>query len=195
MIENFLRAPSGPAQIVADLVRVAGALSLVAAGIGWGWVAFWVTALALLGVVAPRFLAVRPALDIALGVTLLTAAWSSVLDVYAAIAVWDLVVHFAATGLLAATLGVVAQRTGLLPAESPRPTVALLTTTLGISAAVVWEIAEWAGHTLVDPSIFVSYTDTIGDLAFGALGAIVAGCSMPFLGARAAAAVPAGARL
>ena len=195
MIENFLRAPAGRAELFADAVRVVGVLSLVAAGVGWGAVSFWVTALALLGVFASRFLGLRAALDIALGLTLLTAAWSSVLDLYAAIPAWDLVVHFAATGLIAAALYIAAQRRGIVPPVASVPAAAVLTAAFGISAAVVWEIAEWAGHTYIDPTIFVGYTDTIGDLAAGAAGSVVAGCSMRLLTARGRVRPAADARL
>ena len=193
MIENFLRAPTGPAEVAADLVRVLGAIGVVIAAVGWGSVAFWVSALALLGACTPRFLGVRPRLDIALGATLLVASWSSVLDLYSMIGVWDLVVHFAATGLIGAVLYTAAQRAGLVATNSPPSATALVVASLGTSAAVVWEIAEWAGHTFIDASIFVSYTDTIGDLAAGVLGAVVAGSSMRFLGERARSS--AGARL
>jgi hypothetical protein len=195
VIENFMRTPLGGEEKTADAVRVLGALSLVAAGVGWGWVAFWVTALALLGVYASRFLGLRASLDIALGLTLLTAAWSSVLDLYAAIPSWDIAVHFAANGLLAAALYVVAQRLHIVPAAAPARATTVLTACFGITAAVVWEIAEWAGHNFIDASIFVAYTDTIGDLAAGALGSILAGCSMRHLGVRGDVRVAAGARL
>ncbi|WP_418606141.1 hypothetical protein [Georgenia sp. SUBG003] len=46
---------------------------------------------------------------------------------------------------------------------------------VGLALAVVWELGEWAGHTYLDPAIFVSYDDTIGDLAAGGAGAAVAG--------------------
>lgn len=47
---------------------------------------------------------------------------------------------------------------------------------LGIAAAavalgVVWELAEWWGHTAVTPEIGVGHTDTIGDLAADLVGA------------------------
>ncbi len=44
-----------------------------------------------------------------------------------------------------------------------------------MAAGVVWEIGEWFGHTFIDTSIVVEYTDTIGDLAAGGLGSLVAG--------------------
>ncbi|WP_411700281.1 hypothetical protein [Conyzicola sp.] len=178
MIENFLRPPRGPAEWAADGVRVIGTAGVVAAGVGWGPVAFWVSALSLLGVYASRFLGLRPAFDIALGVTLITASWSSVLDLYGSIGGWDLVVHFAATGLIAAALFVIAQRLLVVPADTTRAQGTVFTTAFGMSAAVVWELAEWAGHNFVDPTIFVAYNDTIGDLAAGTAGSILAGlCS------------------
>jgi hypothetical protein len=56
----------------------------------------------------------------ALGTVGVVAAWSSVLDLYAAVSGWDLVVHFATTGLLAAALVVVAERAGIVPPGAPR---------------------------------------------------------------------------
>ena len=195
VIENFRRAPSGPAEWLADAVRVLGAVSVAVAGIGWGAVAFWVTALALLGVCASRFLALRPGLDIALGITLLVAAWSSTLGLYTSVAGWDLVVHFLATGLIAAALFVVAERFSVVPVGGAPGATAVLTAAFGVTAAVVWEVAEWAGHNFVDPTIYVAYNDTIGDLVAGTVGSIVAGCSMRYLHAGARVRPTAGARL
>jgi len=178
VIETFLRPPVTPAQWAADAVRALGTAGVVAAGFGWGAVAFWVSALALLGVYASRFLGLRPGLDIALGLSLLVASWSSVLDLYAAVSGWDLVVHFAATGLLAAALFAVGQRAGVAPAAPSRAAAAVLTTAFGVTAAVVWEIAEWLGHTFVDPQIYVGYNDTVGDLVAGAAGSILAGLAL-----------------
>jgi hypothetical protein len=175
VIETFLRPPRGAAEFTADGVRVIGTLSVVAAAVAWGPVAFGVCALALLGVYASRFLGLRPALDIALGVTLLVAAWSSVLDLYSRITGWDLVVHFTANGLLAAAFVVLLERVGAVATGGTRLQMAVLTTTIGMSAAVVWEMAEWVGHNFIDPSIFVAYDDTIGDLVAGTLGSLVAG--------------------
>jgi hypothetical protein len=172
-------------------VRVLGTLSVIAAAIGCGPVALGVCALALLGVFGARFLGVRPALDVALGVTVLVAAWSSVLDIYSRVAGWDLVVHFTANGLIAAASFVLLKRIGAIAPGGSRLQVAVLTTMIGMSAAVVWEVAEWVGHNFIDPSIFVAYDDTIGDLVAGALGSLVAGLAMRFLAARSRALSPA----
>ncbi|GAB3606386.1 hypothetical protein GCM10027413_17950 [Conyzicola nivalis] len=195
MIENFLRPPVGRAEWAADGVRVIGTAGVVVAGIGWGPVAFWVSALSLLGVYASRFLGVRPAFDIALGATLIVASWSSVLGLYTSIAGWDLLVHFVATGLLAAALFVIAQRLLVVPAGATKAQGVVFTTAFGMAAAVVWEMAEWAGHNFVDPTIFVAYNDTIGDLAAGTAGSILAGCFIGYLAAHSRARAPQNAPL
>jgi hypothetical protein len=183
MIETFLRPPRHPAEFVADGVRVLGTASVVVAGIGWGAVAFWVCALSLVGVYASRFLGFRAALDIALGATLLVAAWSSVLDLYTTITGWDLLVHFTANGLIAAGAVILLERIGALPPASTRVQALVHTVSLGLAAAVVWEVAEWVGHNFVDPTIYVAYDDTIGDLVAGGLGSVLAGCALGFLAA------------
>ena len=178
MIRTFLRPPSGPADWVADGIRVLGVVSVVVALIGWTLVDAATFALVLLGLVLPRFLGVRPALDIAFGVTLLVAGWSAVLDVYVEVRWWDLPVHFALTGLVALMLYILLVRVGALadPAAERVPVwvVTMLTVSFGSAAAVLWEIAEWFGHTVIDETIYVGYTDSIGDLAIGAAGAVVA---------------------
>jgi hypothetical protein len=191
VIETFLRPPQRPAEFTADAVRALGTVSVVVAGLVWGAVAFWVCALSLLGVYASRFLGFRPALDIALGATLLVAAWSSVLDLYTTVAGWDLVVHFAANGLIAAAGTILLTRVGALPAATTRLHTTVQATTVGLAAAVVWEVAEWVGHNFVDPTIYVAYNDTIGDLVAGGLGSVLAGASAGFLAAGSRAGAPA----
>ena len=44
---------------------------------------------------------------------------------------------------------------------------------VGLVLSVLWELGEWTGHLYLDPAIYVSLTDTIGDLAAGGLGAAV----------------------
>jgi len=187
MIRTFLRQPDGAAEVAADLLRVAGVLSVLVAAIWWGPVQAGVLALSVIGLVLSRFLGVHPALDIAFSLSLLVAAWSSVLDLYGAIVGWDLLVHFIANGLLAAMLHLLCARWGIVPdpgaGRVPLPGLVVVTGALGASAGVVWEIAEWWGHTYIESDIFVGYDDTIGDLAIGTLGAIAAGMVMPLFAA------------
>jgi hypothetical protein len=113
------------------------------------------------------------------------AAWSGVFELYTSIDWLDIVIHFAANGLLAALFFVVAARTGVVPDVAAGTTSllrsALLTTVFGLAAGVLWEMGEWAGHTFIDSAIFVSYTDTIGDLAVGGLGSLLAGLCIRWL--------------
>ena len=183
MFDTLTRLPSTPAETAADVVRALGLLSFVVASLVVGGTAFPLFALILLGQFLPRYLALPSSLDITIGVVLLAAGWSNPLDLYRMIPSWDLVMHFAANGVVAVVAYVLFVRLALSGARSSDalrlrlPIVAgiLLTTTFGMAAGVVWEIGEWFGHTFIDTSIVVEYTDTIGDLAAGALGSLVAG--------------------
>ena len=181
MIETFLRAPRGPAELAADGVRVVGVLCIIVALIGWSPLDVAVFALAMLGLVIPRFLGVRPALDAAYGVAVLVAAWSGLLNLYESIEYWDLLIHFVLNGLVAAVVYVLAMRCGVIPEHAPFRSIVTLTTVFGLAAGVVWEIAEWAGHTFVDETIYVGYNDTIADLTVGGLGALLAGLAGRYL--------------
>ena len=183
MFDTLTRLPSTPAETAADVVRALGLLSFVVASLVVGGTAFPLFALILLGQFLPRYLALPSSLDITIGVVLLAAGWSNPLDLYRMIPSWDLVMHFAANGLVAVVAYLLFVRLALSGARLSDalrlrlPIVAgiLLTTTFGMAAGVVWEIGEWFGHTFIDTSIVVEYTDTIGDLAAGALGSLVAG--------------------
>jgi hypothetical protein len=182
---NFLRPSTTAGERVADVVRILGLVSLVVVAVGWGFVEMAVFALALLGVVLPRFLGTRPLLDTSFGVAVLVAAWSAVLDLYDAIVWWDIVVHFVLNGLVAAVAWVLCLRLGVSLAGAPdRRRFALtvvLTTTLGLATGALWEVGEWLGHTFIDDTIYVAYNDTIGDIVAGGLGSALAGCFMPSL--------------
>ncbi|KZX21634.1 hypothetical protein [Rathayibacter tanaceti] len=179
LVATFLQPPRTRGEWLADAVRCAGAASIVAAWIGWGLVDVAVLALAAIGLVLPRFLGIRPALDTAFGAALLVASWSSVLGLYEAWAGWDLVVHFVLNGLVAAVAFLVAARAGVVPAVSgergPLAPAIVLCACFGTTAGVLWEWGEWAGHRFIDSAIFVGYEDTLGDLAAGTLGSLLAG--------------------
>jgi len=148
---------------------------------------------------------VRPGFDIAIGGTLLVAAWSGVFELYTSIDWLDVVIHFAANGVLAGLIFVVAARVGIVadvaPGTGSAIRSAVLTTAFGLSAGVLWEMGEWAGHTYIDSAIYVGYDDTIGDLAVGGLGSLLAGLCIRWLtaesrwiGPRTEVAAPAGSR-
>lgn len=180
MVETFLRIPRDPGEVTADALRAIGLISGVVAGILFGPVQLGVFGLIAIGLVLPRFLGLRPAFDIATAVVLLVAAWSSALGLYVSVPPIDIPVHLLLNGLLAAIGVVLLQRLDVLPALPSRALV-LVTVTVGVTAGVLWEVAEWAGNRFVDPAIFVGYEDTIGDLVSGGLGALLAGLAMPWL--------------
>lgn len=178
---TFLR----PRFLVADVVRGLTLVSLVVATIGWGGTAFPVMALCLLGVVVPRMLGLRPAFDVLVCVLVLVAGWSSVLEWYTSVFLWDKLVHVLLTGLLAAVAYVLGSDVRAVPApHSERPVVvAVLALCAGLAIGAAWEMGEWLGHNFVDSAIYVGYDDTIGDLAADGFGGLLAGFGLPWLAA------------
>jgi len=185
MIHTLLRRPSGAAEATADALRALAVVGIVVAAIGWGPFSGLSLAVVAVLMVLPRLVGLRPSVDIAFGVVVLVAVWSSVLGIYVSTRWWDLPVHLLTNGLCAALLYIVLVQFGVLADAStlPRPmlSAAVVTTALGLSLGVLWEVFEWLGHTFLDPEIFVGYTDSIGDLVWGGAGALLAGCGMTYL--------------
>lgn len=178
MIENFLRRPRGAGEFTADALRVLGLVSVIGAAIWSTATDAGILSLALPALLVPRFLGVRASYDIVYCVTVLVAAWSNVLDLYRTILGWDLVAHFACTGMIAAVSYIALARFSIV--TDPRDpqfrtrTALVLVTVLGLAASAVWEMIEWVGYAFITDEIFVTYQDTIGDMAIGGLGAALA---------------------
>lgn len=189
MISTLLRTPRGDV-IAADAVRVVATLSILVALLLFEPLDALNVAAGAFATLLPRALGVRPALDVAVAVVIPVAAWSAVLKLYESTGWWDLPVHFAMNGLLAALAYVLLARFRLVPdaGDLPRPVASgvVLVAAIGCSLGVLWELAEWAIREYVDPETFVGYTDTLGDLVAGTLGSILAGFLMPFFTARLA---------
>jgi hypothetical protein len=179
MIARFLRRPEGAAEIIADLLRVIGAVGVLVAAFVFGPTDAGVLAFLLPGLLLPRFLGARPAFDIAYCLILLIAGWSNVLDLYTRVSWWDVAVHLVCTGVIAAMLYLLLARCGVVPPPADaRFTVAtgvVLTLALGLAVSALWEMVEWFGHAFISSEIFVEYDDTIADMAVGAVGSIIAG--------------------
>lgn len=179
MRDNFLTPPQSIGEWLADGVRLIGVVSLVAAVVWFRPTDIGVLALVLPGLLWLRALGLAPWFDIVSGVVLLVAAWSNVLELYARIGWWDLAVHFACTGVLAAMTYLSLCRAGVVvpPAEprTARLSAVLITASLGLALSAVWEMVEWVGHTFISAEIYVEYGDTIGDMAVGGVGAVAAG--------------------
>ena len=185
LLANLRRRPNGPAELVADGLRVIAILCIVIAGIGWGVMGALSLAFVSAAMLVPRALGVRPGFDIAYGVIALVSVWSSVTDLYVTVKWWDLPMHFLMTGLAAAVCYVLLERFGVV-AEArtlrrPLLSTTIITTALGLSLASFWEMFEWFGKTFMDDTIYVGYRDTIGDIVQGGLGSVLAGLLMPVL--------------
>jgi hypothetical protein len=167
--------------VPADAVRVAGLVSVATALVWFDLVAVALTLLVLGGLMIPRALGSGTRLDVAYGIGLLVAAWSGLLQVYRDVVWWDLAVHAAVTGLVAAVAygGLVRLDVVRDPADAVRRAhrvgIPLLVVGVGLGLSVVWELGEWLGHTYLDPAIYVTETDTLGDLLAGGVGSVVAG--------------------
>lgn len=183
------RAPTFLAPFVpGDALRAATALSVVVLLASADLTGAALLMLTLGGTVIPRAVGARTGFDVACGASLLLAAWASQLGWYESVAWLDLAVHAVVTGLLASLAATVLGRWSVrVPAVEARarPETVLLVTGLGAVLAIVWEIAEWVGHTFVDESIGVGYGDTVSDLAAGLLGSFVAGIVAARSGLRA----------
>ncbi|WP_233189203.1 hypothetical protein [Subtercola sp. Z020] len=201
MIENFLRRPHGGSEYVADALRVIGLVSVIVAAAFFQATDAGVLAFLLPGLLLPRFVGARPAFDIVFCVLLLVAGWSNVLDLYTSVRWWDIPVHIACTGVIAAMVYLLLAQVGVLahPAGHPSPdgtrftlaTGIVLTTAFGLAVSALWEMVEWFGHAFISSAIFVEYNDTIGDMAVGALGALAAGVVLSLVPLeRAAASAP-----
>lgn len=170
-------AQSGGWRVVADAVRGLAALSVVVAGWRTGAAGAALLLIVLAGTVVPRRVAAPGALDAAYCAALLLAAWAGELGWYEAVGWLDLAVHAVTTGLVAAVaLAVLVHAGAVGPSAVPRARLGTGVLVVGIGAlgSILWELAEWYGWTAFDPTIHVGYTDTLGDLAAGVVGSLVA---------------------
>lgn len=124
---------------------------------------------------------VPPPFAAAFAVLALLATWASVHHWYRQIAPADEIVHLLTPASLAAVLYFLLVRARVMPdAQVSRRelrswTPVLWVTLAGVAAAVLWEFYEWGVEQVAPSSVIVGYTDTVVDLAAGAVGSVVAG--------------------
>ncbi|MDR5711505.1 hypothetical protein [Nesterenkonia flava] len=152
-------------------------LSVVAAAIWYSLTDAGILAFALPGVFAPRFLGLRSGADIVCSITLLVAAWSNVFDLYTSISWWDVLIHVVCTAVLAAVVHAWAAHLGVVsaPRETSLSVTVMVTAAIGLALSALWEMVEWFGYVAITTDIYVTYHDTIGDMAAGGAGACAAG--------------------
>ncbi|WP_314034429.1 hypothetical protein [Dietzia sp. CH92] len=182
MIDNFLRPARSGAEHTADALRVLGVLSVVLALLFHGLTDAAIVAFTLPGLMLARFLGMRAWADITVSITLLVAAWSNVVDLYRTVGWWDIPVHFVLAGALAVVAYLFCARAGIVRAPGARgfglAGAVVVTTALGLALGALWEMVEWFGYAYLTDEIYVTYEDTVGDLAAGGFGALLAGVLM-----------------
>jgi hypothetical protein len=175
MYANLKRPPRTAVEWIADAVRAVAILTVVVSTFTLPATDTAVLSMALPAVMLSRMLGLRSGLDLVTCVTVFVAAGSNVIDLYRSWTGWDLVVHAACTGVLAAVALVVLDDTGVLAPTGRRRTPIVVATVAGLALSAVWEMVEWFGYRFLTDSIFVTYDDTIGDMAAGGIGALVVG--------------------
>lgn len=98
------------------------------------------------------------------------------LDLFDAVVWFDDAMHFVNWALLTA---------GVLVAAAPRTTSRAMLVVCGLgfgtTAAVAWELGEYIAFIRSSPELQTAYTDTLGDLALGTLGALLAALLVAWL--------------
>src|SRR3954470_309575 len=96
------------------------------------------------------------------------------LDLFDTVAWWDDLMHLINWALLTAGV-LLAWRPG---ATISRGLVVMVALGFGTPAAVVWELGEYVAFVRTSPELLTAYTDTLGDLSLGTLGALLAGVAV-----------------
>lgn len=176
-----LRHPSG---LVADAVRVAALVSAVLA-------LFWLPGenavrfgLLFAVLLLPRFVGIPRPFDAAFCAGLLVATWAGVQDWYVRVPWVDEVVHLLTIGATAAASYLMLAKLQLMPGlqDAPirrhRSSLLILAAALGLGVAALWEIYEWVAAQFAPQALHVGYDDTVIDIIFGGVGALVAGLAL-----------------
>jgi hypothetical protein len=98
-------------------------------------------------------------------------------NLYDTITWWDDVNHFVNWAILVAGFGVLLRSTSL-----DRWPIFGLAVGFGAVTAILWELLEYVTFIRHSPELTTAYHDTLGDLALGLLGSVVAGGLVAVLG-------------
>ena len=109
------------------------------------------------------------ALDVLLVLPFLIDTLGNVLDLYDTISWWDDANHFVNWFLLTAAFGQLLVRLPIGPLNA-----FALAVGFGAVTAVLWEFAEYVTFIRNSPELDTAYTDTLGDLALGLSGSVLA---------------------
>lgn len=165
---------------IGDAFRVAAIISIGIAVLWYGIPEILAFTVVAIGLIILRLARLAGPFDAAFSATILLATWSGVAGLYEAITWWDILVHCITAGSSAAVLYLLLARTEITAGSPvgkalPSQSIVVLTFAFGITVAVLWEFAEWAGNAFIAKGIHVGYIDTLIDIAVGGLGSIIAG--------------------
>jgi len=107
--------------------------------------------------------------DLLVTITCFTDTLGNRMDLYDTVVWFDDWMHFMNTGLLAAAVILLT-----LPRTSSFAATLERALAFGVTAAVAWELAEYFAFISKSAERHSAYTDTLGDLALGSLGAVLA---------------------
>jgi hypothetical protein len=109
------------------------------------------------------------ALDILLVLPFLIDTSGNAADLYDTVEWWDDFNHFLNWAILVAACGQF-----LLRLPVGRLSAAAIAVGFGAVSAILWEFAEYFTFVRNSPEVETAYTDTLGDLALGLLGSLLA---------------------
>jgi hypothetical protein len=98
-------------------------------------------------------------------------------NLYDTISWWDDVNHLVNWAILVGGFGVL-----LLSTSLDRWPIFGLAVGFGATTAILWELLEYVAFIRHSPELKTAYHDTLGDLALGLAGSVVAGLLVGFLG-------------
>ena len=107
--------------------------------------------------------------------------WGTAFGAFETYEWYDVIVHFMLSAWTAPLLYLALARLSVVPdlaGRSPRrhrAGIFVVTFALGLATGALFEIYEWIVNHLFGATLFVSYGDTIGDLAMDAAGAAAGG--------------------
>ncbi|WP_051441726.1 hypothetical protein [Arthrobacter sp. H14] len=184
MVDSGLKGWQKASGIIADLVRFAGLLSIVAAVLWMDPGDIVRFSIAFLGLLVPRIFHLPRPFDAAYCITVLLATWSGAAGWYEAIPWWDWVVHLITNGAIAAAVYLVLARVRVVhdmhdhTLKHSRVALVVLTAAFGLAFGALWEFVEWIGEQYMPQSIHIGYVDSIGDMSAGGLGSVIAGVAL-----------------
>ncbi len=114
--------------------------------------------------------------DILLTLPFLIDTAGNALDLYDTLEWWDDASHLVNWALLSGAVGVLARRNGV-----GQWGILAFVVGFGASTAILWEVAEYYAFIRRSPELDTAYTDTLGDLALGLTGSVLAGLLSSFL--------------